>query len=91
MNNDQSTISGDKLPVQHCPICNYKIDAATCAENGLRLRPSVGDISICIDCGELLIFLDDFSLRKAEPCDLWELDEHQQFLMRNLQQAIRSK
>ena len=49
-----------------CPICFNKLDSATCV-NG-RVRPSPGDLTICLYCAELLVF--DKSLRHA--C----LDEH---------------
>ena len=49
-----------------CPICFYKLDAATCVDGNARPKP--GDLTVCINCAELLVF--DESLRHSP------LDEH---------------
>lgn len=44
-----------------CPKCGAKLDMAF----GVRtdLKPSSGDFSLCIKCGELLVFGNDLELR----------------------------
>lgn len=37
----------------HCPTCGYKFDASTIVEGSARsIQP--GDISLCMQCGEVL-------------------------------------
>lgn len=45
-----------------CPNCNVILDKATGLEE--KDIPSKGDYSICLHCGEILIFDDNLSVRK---------------------------
>ena len=47
--------SGAKLPVLKCVICGYEADCATCVDEE-GARPSPGDWTLCLKCGEILIF-----------------------------------
>lgn len=38
-----------------CPTCGYAIDAATLLNYG-DARPAAGDLSLCLNCGALLVF-----------------------------------
>src|SRR5688500_6985800 len=45
-----------------CPFCDYVMDGAF---NALEpVKPSPGDFSLCINCGEWCVFGDDMRLRK---------------------------
>lgn len=44
-----------KLRKRHCPNCNHQLDAAT-ALSGEDVKPKKGDITICINCAEILQF-----------------------------------
>lgn len=45
------------LPTSPCPKCAYDMDSATCVEKE-KVQPSSGDLSVCFNCGEMLIFND---------------------------------
>lgn len=51
-------IVSHRTPTDHCPACEYKLDAATSAA-GDGAKPSAGDVSLCINCGALLEYTDD--------------------------------
>ena len=49
-----------KLPTSHCPHCQTKLDGATALQNSV---PNPGDVSICIECGEVNVFDEAMKLR----------------------------
>jgi transcription elongation factor Elf1 len=55
-----------------CPQCNYKMNAATNVHGG-DLIPQKGDTSVCINCGQVLKYEADLTLRKATPLEIREL------------------
>lgn len=65
---------GIRLPNDECPTCHYKFDSAT-EVTGKQHRPRVGDITICLNCGDVLIFNDDMTIRQVEDDELLNLDE----------------
>ena len=44
-----------------CPECGHKLDAAT--DINENKAPKAGDISLCINCGAVLEFNADFSVK----------------------------
>lgn len=52
-----------RLPESRCPKCNQLLDAATSTEGDHH--PSPGDISVCINCAEVLTFDEDLLLQPA--------------------------
>ena len=78
------------LPLSLCPRCNYKLDAATKAhgENG---PPDEGSASVCLNCGQVLIYEADLTLREAtaeeiqslmRDWDAWKVIEEVQHFIR---------
>jgi hypothetical protein len=57
------------LRESRCPQCNYKLTGASIA-HGEDAAPSEGDFSICANCGQLLVFQSDVTLRKATTDDV---------------------
>jgi hypothetical protein len=55
--------AGRPLPLGVCKVCGYVMDAAT--ETKGNGRPSPGDFSLCLKCGELYVF--DESMQIVEP------------------------
>lgn len=49
-------------PKQNCPNCDYKMDRASPAFEEEAV-PQEGDLSICIKCGQLLVFNTDLTFR----------------------------
>lgn len=58
-----------RVPPCLCPWCGYMSDAATSVGKA-EIVPKPDDISMCIDCGGLLVFKPDLTMRKPEPEDL---------------------
>ena len=51
-----------RMPECHCPYCGKKISAASNAiDEG---EPKVGDVTICLYCGEVAMFDADLHLRE---------------------------
>lgn len=51
-----------ELPTCRCPLCGYEIDRAGNASKSAT-PPKPGDRSLCFECGGVLVFADDLSLR----------------------------
>jgi hypothetical protein len=56
------TMKTSRTRVTRCPACGAEIDAATNTDNSQR-RPSRGDASLCLKCGEWLIYINAYQLR----------------------------
>jgi len=58
--------------LQHCPACKHELDVATSAADDDR-KPKEGDFSLCMYCGEILRFIENFKLKVADQEDLEDL------------------
>jgi hypothetical protein len=59
---------------QACPACWHRFDRASEMHFQEQQTPKAGDISICIKCAQVSIFLDSTGrLRKADAKDIREL------------------
>ena len=47
-----------------CPFCGKPLDAASPTEGSNDRQPSDGDLSMCIYCGEWIVFNADLTFRK---------------------------
>lgn len=85
------TMSTVELPVSTCPTCGYQVDSASkpITVFGERDQPVPGDLSICLKCGELLVFQRDMRLVIANLDDLNGLDERDMSMMELAQDKIR--
>lgn len=67
-------MDGLRLPTDCCPECKTILDAITgLQKDGLwkeNIIPTPGDLSLCVRCGEILVFNPELRLRKATPKDL---------------------
>jgi hypothetical protein len=54
------------LPINKCPECGYEMDEAAPVDGDEKVQPIAGDISICLNCGEVLIFTEALALRRAD-------------------------
>lgn len=53
-----------EVPISTCRKCGRRND---CASGTDGARPTPGDVSICIQCGEVSLFTDAFDLREPTP------------------------
>jgi len=82
------TITSTRLPSSACPVCGTLLDAAT-GKTGTRPKP--GDLTLCIKCGEILIFEDDMFLKVAPAQVLESLSREKYEYVRRIQRNIRSR
>lgn len=81
------------MPLQHCPVCQHNLDAASLAlstEENDTSRPHPGDFSVCIECGTILIFNTDMSVREPTLTELLDLDREHEQMLSKAQNVIRS-
>jgi hypothetical protein len=77
------------VPDQACPRCGYKFDRASPAMPNTAATPSPGDISLCLDCGQILVFNDDArTTHAATSAELADLDFETRATIRKGQRAI---
>ena len=55
------------LPQSKCPTCGYEMDSATGTTHDEDPRP--GDLTVCLNCGEMLQF-NDIMVAKSLPVGL---------------------
>lgn len=55
-----------QLPTSCCPVCRYEMDCAT-HTGSWPATPSPGDLSLCLNCGEMLEFNDILVLQPLPP------------------------
>jgi len=60
-----------RTPVNRCPRCNEKLDAASALTEDVAVEP--GDISMCMYCQAFLVFKDDLTLRLSTDEDMANL------------------
>ena len=78
------------VKVTHCPTCNIQLSAATgMLDDEWVARPK--DMSVCINCGEILTFTDDLDLRLADLDDMLRYGEGNKLLLENAQRLIRER
>jgi hypothetical protein len=86
----RQTSEGKLLPVQHCPVCQHRLDCATeMGHEDHGCRPHPDDLTLCISCGEVLQFNADYSLRKADLSALMALRKKDLDKIGMAQQIIR--
>lgn len=61
------------LPISVCPTCKYEMNAASCVQDGTA-EPSAGDLSFCLNCGEILQFNEILVSKKITDAELASLD-----------------
>jgi hypothetical protein len=60
---------GQPLPPNVCTACGYCFNAAA-SLNDAAARPTVGDVSICIACGQVALFVQGLLLDAIPPEEL---------------------
>jgi hypothetical protein len=65
------------IPLNQCPFCDYTQKATTCASTP-DAKPHPGDLSVCLNCGEITVFSADLTQRLPSPSEYkeaWEMPE----------------
>lgn len=86
----QTDKNGQQIPECACINCGKNLDAATAAlDYPKSQRPGPGDVSLCVHCGEVMVFTPDMKLRPAELNDLLKLSKAEQMALERGQQLAR--
>jgi hypothetical protein len=88
---EKVTFSGEPVPENHCSVCGYKTNAATGAPSSGQHRPSPGDLTICLKCGELSQFDENMRLVSPSLDAMLQLDAEQMAEITLAQKLIRKK
>jgi uncharacterized Zn finger protein len=56
-----------------CPSCSYRMDTSTKISGEEEAAPEEGDTSVCINCGQVLKYRADQTLRKATSAEVREI------------------
>jgi uncharacterized protein with PIN domain len=70
-------------PESNCPSCGKLLDAASSFKNAV---PSPGDFSICINCGHILVFADDLTVRNPTDAEIVEIAGNRDLIL--MQKAL---
>lgn len=87
--------SGDlgttSVPEQLCPKCGYLMEATTPLDGGAL--PKDGDVSICLNCGAILIFTAELKMRAATDQEVAEImrDKQTASMIQRAQSYIRRR
>ena len=63
--------SGVALPASACPACGHVMDCTTAMASDAR--PTVGDLTVCIRCGEFCVFELGMTLRAMSDAEFLDL------------------
>lgn len=70
-----------------CPTCSKALPLSTCLHG--KAKPSPGDFSLCIGCGDILVFSETMDLRIPMIAELMNLDQETSDLLDHAQRLIR--
>lgn len=76
-----------KLQELKCPTCGYKMTGAMALDAGRK--PEIGDIGVCVNCGDVLEFDSAMHIQVASLKSLMILTEKQRHEIGIAQQTIR--
>jgi hypothetical protein len=77
--------AGRRVPKSVCPICFTALDAASGV--GGDLVPSEGDVTVCLECGNIAVFTVDLRLRVPTEEEFSQLKHDRRILA--MQIAVR--
>jgi hypothetical protein len=78
------------MPEQHCVCCGSPLDAAT-EITAMQGAPKPGDVSMCINCGEVMEFDKDLKLVPATVKSMLEIGERARAVVGRAQKLIRRR
>lgn len=60
-----------RVPGNVCPACKHPMDAATSTDRPAKPKPD--DVSVCFECGQVLLFNEDLTSRIPSQKEMIEL------------------
>lgn len=84
-----TTVNGGQW---ECPFCQHRSGVLCDAETNIpKTKPEPGDLTVCLQCSEVLEFQPDMTLAMASLSKLLQLDPQQHHQIENLQKQIRQE
>jgi uncharacterized protein with PIN domain len=59
------------VPESRCPVCEYPMNAATAFNENDPVPPVADDLSVCMNCGEILKFSSDLTVVSLEEDEIF--------------------
>lgn len=89
----KSDARGETLPVVQCLECGYKLDAAGVApaQGDDDARPAPEDLTVCLNCGEIMAYTETMTLRRLGKTELLEMDHEASYPAIKARMMIRSR
>lgn len=77
-----------KMPDHSCPACGERHDAASviCSP---RPMPQPGDITICIACGQAMMFTTGYGVEAVDPDTIPDIHPDDLRAIKSAQQAVQ--
>lgn len=79
----------------NCPVCDTKLDGATCVDGDDEIIPQAGDVSVCMYCGTILeyedgLFVHEISDKKLEQIKIEDYSTYS-LLLRIQQEILKTR
>lgn len=74
------------LPENRCPLCGYRVDAASAPGEA---SPNPGDSAVCMSCASVLVFDESLRLRKMSRDEFTGLHPESRKEISLIQRGIR--
>jgi hypothetical protein len=79
----------DLPPGRFCPSCNNEHSAVSFPDGKDPLTPKPGDMTVCVYCAEVLVYLEDCHTRPANLDDMLKAGDKAVRQIGAMQEAIR--
>ena len=81
-----------KMGKDTCPCCGTMLDAATAIkEEDEEHAPKPKDLTICVECGEILYYSEDMKLEKFPEILFNEMDKETQLILNRAKILINAR
>lgn len=74
------------FPADHCAVCLMPRST-----DGGEHHPKRGDVTVCLTCGSIYVYVDRTRFRSATIKDVADMDAIDQIAIRAIQLAVRKK
>jgi hypothetical protein len=79
---------GIAIPESFCPMCKHRFNRSDCTTSAGAL-PNPGDLSVCIECGQVLVFDEHLVLVLPSLTRLMRMSPDHEHLIEKMQSLVR--
>ena len=76
-------------PGRYCPSCNNSLTVVAMPDGSDPMLPKAGDMTVCVYCAEVLVYLEDCHTRPANLDDMLKAGDKAVREIGAMQEAIR--